>query len=209
MSGNRLNLVVNFADAGLSKLQGGLKNLVGLGKNGSRAFRDMAREGRALERELAGVRREIDGASGNITELVNRERELEHAVASANRELSRQNALAKIDARADAMRQRGEALRSRGRDNITGGAAILALPLAAAMKGAEFSSGMVDIQQKANLTNAATAALAGNIQRMATDAAQFPEDVRSGLDLLLARGLNVDAATAAMGPPPGWFTAIS
>ena len=62
---NRLNLVVNFAEKGLAQLNGGLKNLVGLGKSGSRALRDMAREGGSLKRQLADVRRELAGASGN------------------------------------------------------------------------------------------------------------------------------------------------
>ncbi|HYC80797.1 MAG TPA: hypothetical protein VEB65_03365, partial [Solirubrobacterales bacterium] len=168
---NRLNLVVSFAEKGLAQLQGGLKNLVGLGKSGGQALRDMARETRGLERELAGVRRELAGASGNVSSLIERERELERQLQRTNDQLRRQRALNRVDAQAAAMRARGQALVTRGRDNVLGGATMLAPLLLATKKGAEFSSGMVDIQQKAELTNAATARLAGSIQRIAEDSA--------------------------------------
>ena len=67
---NKLLLAVNFV--GNDKLSGSIKNIIGLGKSGGRALKDMKGEARKLDRELAGVRRELSGASGNITELVNR-----------------------------------------------------------------------------------------------------------------------------------------
>src|SRR5690606_8799988 len=95
---------------------------------------------------------------------------------------------------------RGDAMQSRGKEHMMQGAALSA-PLILAVKAAgEFSSGMVDIQQKGELTDAATQHLASNIIAMANAAKQMPEDMRSGLDLLLAMGMGVDDASAAMGP---------
>lgn len=201
MSNNRLNLLVNFDEAGLDKLSGGLRNLVGLGKKGSRAMRDMARHSRSLDRELASVRRELKGASGNVTELVDRERDLERQVARANRELSQHRSLSQIDSKADAMRQRGADLRSRGRDHIVQGASLLAPAVLAVREAAQFQSRMVDIQQKMELTDAAAASLETRILAMSTAAGRVPEEMRSGVDMLAGLGgLSLSQIEEAMGP---------
>lgn len=205
MSGNKLSLLVNFI--GVDKMSDALKNIVGLGRRGSQALNALRGDARRLGRELRDVRRELAESSGNVTDLINRERELERQLQQTNRQMRQQRELGRIDANAAAMRARGEDLMARGRDNIVGGAAMLAPIILAGRAAADFSSGMVDIQQKAELTDAATARLSLNIQRIARDAAQFPEDVRAGLDLLLARGMKVDAATAAMRPATRLATA--
>jgi len=205
---NRLNLVVNFAEKGLDQLQGGLKNLVGLGKSGSRALRDMARDGRALERELAGVRRELKDASGNVTELANRERDLERAVEKANAALKRQAALNKIDDRAAAIRARGQELVGRGRANVTQGAAMLAPLLLAGKAGADFSSTMVDIQQKAELSDEAAARLRNNILAAARASKQLPDQMAAAVDTLAGLGLTPEEAVKAAAPMGKFMTAF-
>ncbi|WP_374406545.1 phage tail tape measure protein [Pelagerythrobacter sp.] len=95
---------------------------------------------------------------------------------------------------------RGEDLKNRGRENIVQGATLAAPLILATKSAAEFSSGMVDIQQKAELSDAATDSLANNIVRMSRAAKLMPEEMRSGLDLLLAKGMDLDAATVAIGP---------
>lgn len=195
---NRLNLIVNFAEKGLSKLGGGLKNLVGLGKDGSRAMRDMGRETRKLEDDFAGVRKELAGASGNVTELVNRERDLERAVRDANEQMRVQRRLNAVDARADAMRSRGSELIGKGQSNIAGGAAMLAPVLLIAKAGADFSSTMVDIQQKANLSDKAMLGVRNNILEAARAGKQLPADIAAGVDTLAGLGMEtVDAAKVA------------
>src|SRR3546814_7111961 len=116
-------------------------------------MKDMARETAGLERELKKVRREIAGASGNITDLVTRERELQRQLERSNAELARQKRLLEIDGTADAIRARGEALRDAGTRNMTQGVALLA-PIVLATKAAgDFSSGMVDIQRSEEHTS--------------------------------------------------------
>src|SRR3546814_3209907 len=81
MSGT-LNRAVNLL--GSDKLTGLFRNLIGTGKTARQVMKDMARETAGLERELKKVRREIAGASGNITDLVTRERELQRQLERSN-----------------------------------------------------------------------------------------------------------------------------
>ena len=195
---NKLSLMVNFV--GVDKMSGALRNIVGLGRKGSRSLNQLRGEGRKLERQLRDVRGEISGASGNITELVRRERQLEAAVRDVNRQMDQRKRAMAIEGDRRAMLRRGEQLKGRGQENMAQGATLLAPLLLSTAAAADFSSGMVDIQQKAGLTDRATDQLAGNIIAMSSAAKQMPEDVRSGLDLLLAKGMGLDAATAAIGP---------
>lgn len=195
---NKLALVVNFI--GIDKMSGALRNIVGLGRNGSQSLRALNGEARRLQREMRDAGRDIRSATGNITALIDKERELARALADVNRQIDRQKQLNKIDADTSAMRQRGADLKARGQDNMTG-AAVMAAPLVLAAKAAaEFSSGMVDIQQKAELSDQAADRLAGRIITLAREARRMPEDMRAGLDALLAKGMDVDPATAMLGP---------
>ena len=195
---NKLSLLVNFV--GVDKLSGSLRNIVGLGKKGSRSLGALRGEGRRLEAQMRKVRSEIAGSSGNITELADREKELERAIDGVNSKLERQKRLNAIEGDRRAMLARGESLKSRGRDNMMQGASLAAPLIFAAKSAADFSSGMVDIQQKTGIADAEADKLAGRIMLMSRDARQMPEDIRSGLDVLLAKGMGLGAAEAAIGP---------
>lgn len=195
---NKLSLLVNFV--GVDKLSGSLRNITVLGRKGSRSLGDLRVAGKKLEKQLGDVRKAIAGASGNVTDLVSQERALESAIARTNSELAERRRLTAIEADRRALAARGEALKDRGRSNIVQGASLAAPLILATKQAAEFSSGLVDIQQKANLSDAATNRLGRNILVLARDAKQLPEDVRAGLDLLLAKGLGLDQAQAAIGP---------
>lgn len=195
---NKLNLLVNFI--GVDKMSGALRNIVGLGRDGSKSLKALSGEARKLEREMAKVQREIAKGTGNLTALVDKERDLENQLRQTNEQLKRQKRLAAIDADTRAMRRQGESLKSKGQDNIVGGATMAAPMILAVKAAAEFSSGMVDIQQKTGLTDQATDQLGNRIIRLGGLARQLPEDMRAGLDVLLAKGMSLDAATAAIGP---------
>lgn len=198
MSDNKLNLVVQFSK--IDQLSGGLKNIIGLGKSGSQALGAMKREARDLKGELASVQAAMAKGSGNITQLVNRERQLEDAIARSNRQLERQKRLLAIDGTVAKIQAQGQKLQSAGQQNMLVGASILA-PFILAGKGAmDFSSGMVDIQQKANLTNRETAGMARNILRAADAAHQLPEAMRGGIDTLAGLGLDPRLAVQMIGP---------
>lgn len=191
---NKLSLLVNFI--GVDKMSGALRNIVGLGGKGSKSLRALAGDSKKLTRELQGVQRAIAKGVGNVTDLIEQERALERQLAQTNRQLDRQKHLAAIDADKAAMQRRGQQLKDKGRDNVVGGAAM-ATPIILAVKAAaDFSSGMVDIQQKADLTNAATRTMANNIIAAAAAARQLPEDMRAGVDVL--SGFGMDPRQAAM-----------
>lgn len=195
---NKLSLLVNFV--GVDKLSGSLRSIIGLGRQGSQSLGALRGEGRRLESQLRDVRRQIEGASGNVTDLVAQERALEAAIDRTNRELAERRRLSQIDGDRRAMRARGEELMSKGRDNVVQGASLAAPLILATKNAAEFSSGLVDIQQKAGLTNEATDRLGRNVIAMARNAKQMPEDMRAGLDLLLAKGMGLEPAKEALGP---------
>ncbi|MEW4466293.1 phage tail tape measure protein [Parasphingorhabdus sp. JC815] len=197
---NKLLLAVNFV--GTDKLSGALKNIIGTGKKSAGALKGMKDEARKLERELAGVRREIASGSGNMTKLINQERELERATAGANEKLKAQYKNLSVIAKADQIRARGQELKASGRENIVAGASLAAPLLLAAKAAGDFSSGMVDLQQKAELTDAETAKLKNNIIASAAAIKQLPEDMRAAVDVLAGRGLDPRQA-ALMAPAIG------
>lgn len=195
---NKLSLIVNFL--GVDRMSGALRSIIGLGRQGGRSLGEMRAEGRRLEAQLRAVRREIAEGTGDIEELTQRERELREAMAGVNDEMRRRARENAINARRQQDLANAQALQDKGKDNMTQGAALAAPLILATKAAADFSSGMVDIQQKAGLTNAQTERLAQNILTLSNRARQMPEDMRAGLDLLLSKGMALDAAQAAIGP---------
>lgn len=195
---NKLSLLVNFV--GVDKLSGSLRSIRMLGRKGTRSLNELRGEGRKLEAQLRDVRREFDGASGNVTALIDRERALERAIESTNRELAERKRLNVIEGQRRAQVARGDARMGRGREQMAQGATLLAPLILATKTASEFSSGMVDIQQKADLTNRQTERLQRNVLILAQNARQMPESIRAGLDTLLAKGMDLDAAQRAIGP---------
>lgn len=200
MSSNKLSLIVQFSSAGLDKLNGGLKNIVGLSKSGATALRGLQQESGRLKRELTATGKEIRSASGNVSYLVDRERALAAQLDRTNAKIAEQKKLLEIAARADLIRQRGADLRAKGRDNVIEGAAMAAPFILAAREAGNFSSGMVDLQQKVELTNRQTDSLELSILRAAAAAKQLPEATRAGVDILAGFGLDPHRATAMITP---------
>lgn len=88
MSDNKLNLLVRFT--GIDKLSGGIRNIVGASRSGNQSIRALQDRARELKKELKAVGRDMQGASGNVSELVDRQSELERQLADVNGELDRQ-----------------------------------------------------------------------------------------------------------------------
>ncbi|MEN7535879.1 phage tail tape measure protein [Aurantiacibacter flavus] len=148
MSSQNLRLLVSFASS--DRLSGSLKNIVGLGQSGSEKLAAMKREARQLEKELRDVRAETSRATGNVTALMNRERDLARQIERTNDRMERQTRLLEINARADAMRQRGEDLRNSGTGNIMTGVAMAAPAVLAAKQAMTFESAMADVRKVVN-----------------------------------------------------------
>lgn len=193
---NKLTLLVNFL--GTDKLSGAIRNIIGTGKTGKQVLKDMAREAAGLERELGKVRREIAGTSGNITDLANRERQLERQIEQTNAELKKRKRLIEIDANADRIRARGDHLMDRGRDNMAQGA-VAAAPLILMGRAAMTNEKALALMaQKLDLNDAKTIALGKSLQRAAIDARQLPENIIAGADFLASKGLGQKELEAMM-----------
>lgn len=199
---NKLSLLVNFI--GHDKLSGSLRNIVALGRKGSESLNALRGEGRKLEKQLRDVRRELAGSSGNVTALIDRERELERAIAETNARLERRKRLNSIEADRRRMVARGEELRQRGTDNMIGGAAMLA-PFAIAIKsGMDYEKQLALLGQKTDLSARQTKAFGTELLRVAHASKQMPDTIIQGADFLASKGLGVDAIKATM-PAIGQF----
>ncbi|WCT76309.1 phage tail tape measure protein [Novosphingobium humi] len=198
MSDKKLSLLVNFI--GIDKMTGIMKNIVGLGRDGSKSIKALTGETKKLDAQMRAVQADIAKGAGNMTALIDKERALAAQLALTNTQLEKQKRLAAISADTNVIQRRGADLRQRGQDNMLGGVGM-ATPFILASKAAmDFSGGMVDIQQKAELTNAETARMAARILDLAKVAHQLPEDMRSGIDTLAGLGLDPRKAVQMIGP---------
>lgn len=198
MSDNKLSLIVQFT--GQDNLSGALRNIIGLGKTGDRALKGMFGQARELKGQMNDVAMAIGKGTGNVSALIDKERELAAQLVNVNAQIDRQKRLNAFNADTAKIARRGDQLQSSGKDNLVGGAG-LATPLILAGKAAmDFSSGMVDIQQKAELSNAETAKMAANILNLSRATHQLPEDMRAGVDVLAGFGLDPRQAVDMIGP---------
>ncbi|OCC25325.1 phage tail tape measure protein [Croceicoccus estronivorus] len=140
-----LRLLVSFATS--DRLSGPLKTIAGLGETGSEKLARMKREARDMGRELRNVQGELKRSTGNVTQLINRERDLSGRIARTNDAMERQTRLLKINARADAIRQRGADLKSSGTDNLITGVAMAAPMVLASKQAMTFESAMADVRK--------------------------------------------------------------
>lgn len=115
MSDNRLLLAVNFL--GVDKLSGSIRNIVAGSKQGAASLKAMKAEARGLESELKQVRAAQASGTGNLTALINRERELERAIKASNVQFAEQKRrveqVANFRAKADAVAEGAGAAGSR------------------------------------------------------------------------------------------------
>lgn len=198
MAENKLSLIVSFV--GNDKLSGALRNIIGLGKSGDQALKGLGREAGRLRGAMKDVERELATATGNVTPLIDRQRDLAAELDRVNARIAEQRRLNERSARTAAIAGRGRELRSAGAENVVGGVAMAAPLVLAAKSAMDFSSGMVDIAQKANLTAAQTDAMAQGILRAADAAHQMPEAMRSGVDALSGFGIDPRDAMKMIGP---------
>ncbi|OYX16636.1 MAG: phage tail tape measure protein, partial [Sphingomonadales bacterium 32-67-7] len=118
------------------------------------------------------------------------ERELVKAVAQTNRELEKRQRFLQIDSKVARMHAQGDSLQAAGQSNMMQGAGMMAPIILSAREAMQFSSGMVDLQQKANLTNGEMVRMRGNILSVARATYQLPENMRAAVDVLSGFGMD-------------------
>lgn len=189
---NKLSLLVSFV--GADKLSGSIRNITGASKKGSIALKAMGDESRRLKRELADVGRQMQSATGNVTALINRERDLARQLEFSNRQIEQQKAklgqFATIERKTADRKAMASNLISSGQSDLAQGASLLAPLILATKAAADFTTGMVDIQQKADLSDAATKRLQNTIIQAAQASKQLPENMRQAVDVLAGKGLD-------------------
>ena len=178
----KLALTILFS--GVDKLSGPLKNIVGLGKSSAQSLR-------GLRGELGRVRREMTAASGNVTHLVNRERELEAAI-------KRRQRLMQIDGKVMRMHAQADRMMSAGRSNMMGGVAMLALPGLAVRSAVDYDKKITLIAQKTGMAADAAGQFGRSMLTVARNARQLPDTVIGGADFLAGKGLGVTELDAMM-----------
>ena len=203
---NKLSLMVNFV--GVDKMSGALKNIVGLGKKGSQSLRSLAGEARRLQGEIRDYDRLMARTSGNVNALWDSQKRKMQELEQVQSRIARQQRLMAIEADKQAMLNRASDLKSSGQQNIVGGAAMAAPLFLAVKAGADFSSIMVDIQQKAELSDKATDRLRGNILASASAAKLLPMEMASAVDTLSGLGLLPQQAVKAAEPMGRFMTAF-
>ncbi|NBC35533.1 phage tail tape measure protein [Novosphingobium sp. FSY-8] len=201
MSDKKLSLLVNFIS--IDKITGTMKGIVGLGRDGSKSIKALTGETKKLDNQMGSLQKKlaasIQSNSANMTELMAQHRQLAAEIARVNAQLERQKRLAVISADHRTMQRHGAEMRDRGSANMMGGVGMATPFILASKQAMDFSSGMVDIQQKANLTNAETAAMTVNILRLGKAAHQMPEDMRAAVDVLASRGMDPRQAVQMVG----------
>lgn len=193
---NKLNLVVQFS--ALDKLSGGLRNIIGLGRSGDQALRGMKRQARDLSMELKKAQAATAGATGNVTALIAKERQLEAALAGVNRQIERQQRMGAIDGTVGRVQARGAQLQTAGGQQMAeGGAAAAGLYMLA--RGAiDFDAGMTDVGIKLGLNANLTRKLGSEVIRTAQASNQLPANMLLATDALASAGLKAAAIPAML-----------
>jgi hypothetical protein len=197
MSTNKLSLLVNFV--GVDKMSGALRNIIGLSRQGGTSIKALTGEQRKYENQLNATRKAIERGTGNVRKRSTRARAGQIA-GRCERPARTAKASGRRQRRCPRHRPPGRKS-ARARTGQSAGRGGHGRPLAMAGKAAmDFSSGMVDIQQKAELTNAETDRMAASIMQMARASHQLPEDMRAGIDRLSGFGMDPRQAIRMIGP---------
>lgn len=202
MTDKSLRLLVSFASS--DRLSGSLRKIVGLGQSGSEKLAGMKKEARDLDKELRNVQGELKRSTGNVTELMNRERDLAARIARTNDEMERQAKLNKINADVRDVKRHGADMRNSGMQNIIQGGAMLAPFILAGNRAREYEKQLALIGQKTDMNDAATEKFGKRILQVANLTGQSGNAMLQSVDFLSGKGVSVKAIDAML-PAIGRF----
>ncbi|MES2042582.1 MAG: phage tail tape measure protein [Pseudomonadota bacterium] len=155
-------------------------------------------------RELQLMSRRLGEAGMDVADLARHEDRLGLQLYETNKRLATQRAELERVARARARAERAQAIGSRMQSaGVKAGAAgvVISLPMLDATRDArEFRSAMIDIQQKVDLSAAATERMSRSILKMGPVVAQMPQDLQKGADTLMGLGLDANVARGLLTP---------
>ncbi|MES2339580.1 MAG: phage tail tape measure protein [Pseudomonadota bacterium] len=145
---------------------------------------------------------ELQDAGVDVRRLASEEDRLGDAIGRANRRLDDQRAKEDLAARRSARVAKADAMGSRMQStglSMMAGGAVIGAPLIAAANGArDTQSAMTDIAITAGLGADETRRMSNNIQKLAGDVGQLPDQLRTGVGTLIASGLDPRVAMAML-----------
>ncbi len=170
MAGQDLKIRVMFA--GIDRLSGLLGGIKGATQKAGQAFGETNRAIRAQKSELRDVQRQLAASSGNVTELLNREKALSAAIEHGTHELDqRKAALARLSAaqrKFDDTRARGDALMGIGGRAVAAGV-VIGAGAGAGVKGAmDMEESMAGVKKVTNMDNSGIARMSSDFLDMST-----------------------------------------
>lgn len=153
---------------------------------------------------MSRLRTELRGAGVDVGHLAREEERLSQALGDANRRMEQQQRRSERAAAAQRRITRageiGSKIRNGGAASLAGGLAMGGTGVALASKARGFQSIMVDIAQKADLSQRDTARMAANLLKTAPAVAQLPKDLAAGVDTLAGLGLDPKQAATIIKP---------
>lgn len=197
-----LRLIVSFI--GNDKLSGSLRSIIGLGETASQKLAMMKKGARELEKELRGVQLELGNSSGNVTDLLSREADLEKRIAATNRQMERQVKLLQIQTTVDRVTAQGEAMKSAGTENMMEGAAMAAPLIFMAKSASDYEKKLALIAQKTDLNRNQTEKFGRSLLATANATKQSSDAMLESADFLTGKGLNADVVNSML-PDIGRF----
>lgn len=189
----KLALLVNFV--GVDKMSGALRNIHAGSKKASAALVGMKKESGKLERELAGVRKELASTSGNVSHLVNRERELERQIDRTNREIAEQSAKLAQITRGKQLQELGGKIRGAGQSaTLYLTTPLVAAGVASANMAKDFNASMSNVSTLLDTTTENMGEMSRQVLGMARRLPVALEDLPAALYDIRSAGIEASDA---------------
>lgn len=196
------NLMLRVTLAGIDRLSGVLGGIQGATQKAGRAFAETNRAIKAQQAELRDVQRQMAAGSGNLTELVNRERALTNAVERGTRELDQRRAsLDRVSAaqrKFEATQAAGDNLMGMGGRAIAAGAVVGAGAGVGVMAAMDMEESMAGVKKVTNMDNSGIARMSADFLDMSTRIPMAASGLAEIAAAAGAAGVGMDKSGKAM-----------
>ncbi len=194
---NKLSLLVNFV--GVDKMSGALKNIINLGRKGSTSIGALRGESRKLESELRKVRKELGSATGNVTDLINRERALEQQIEQTNEAIGQQKAKLEQLGKARGLQELGGKISSVGQSmSLYVTAPLAAAGYASTQMAKDFNASMGNIATLVDTTTESMDLMGKQVLEMSTRVPVALEELPGALYDIRSAGIQASDAMAVL-----------
>lgn len=196
------DLKIRLMFAGVDRLSGVLDGIQGATRRAGSAMADTNRTIRQQQTELRDVQRRMAAGTGNVTELINRERTLTDAIDRGNRELEQRRAaferLSNAQRRFETTQARGDKLMGVGGRAMAAGA-VVGAGAGVGVKGAmDMEESMAGVKKVTNMDNSGIARMSADFLDMSTRIPMAASGLAEIAAAAGAAGVGMDASGKAM-----------